>query len=267
MKKFCVFVALLFAPHVGYATTVNMLAVVNCNSTTNTTAKYFCNKTYTACSSSSPSMAQVTSYYGSLISTNYTYASCGRVYSSGTSSYWIYCFDSNSVSSAQKQFLCNWFANDGGCNSNYLGATVGGVSVAGNAVNKVVSINVEQLQCCQTCTGYTYTDFLDNSVEREQKNTCSTAGACSGATTAALGSYYCKPGYYSSTGTTSVSNTTNPNNLGCTSCASLQSGLTQSDVSSPKKSTAKTQCYIPKGHAMKDSIGTYEYTSNCNYTS
>lgn len=267
MKKLLLFVLLMLVPCVGRATTVDMVAVVNCSSTTNTTAKGFCDSTYATCSSSSPFMAQVTTAYGSLINTNYTNAVCGRIYSENTSSYWVLCFDYTSVSNAHRDFLCDWFEDDGGCNSGYLGTTPSGINPSANAVSKVLSLNIEQIQCCQTCTGKTYSDYLSGSVEREQTNTCSTSGTCAGSTANAMGSYYCNQGYYSAAGTTSVSNATNPNELQCTSCATLASGLTQSDVSSPLKSKAPTACYIPAGHSISDSFGTYKYTTDCNYTS
>lgn len=260
MKKLLLFSGLLLIPlSANAATSVTLYVAEYCANTTNSVAKGFCNGTYTACSSSGPSVVAGTSYS--------SYVNCGRIYSDSLNGYAILCFDYNTAGSAASKKLCNWFADDGGCNDNYLGTIPSGVSFMGSAIGKTITVYPDQIECCQTCTGYTYSSYLSGSVEREQKNTCSTDGTCAGSTVNAYGSYYCDNGYYSANGTKTVSNSQNPNNLQCTSCADLQSGLTQADVSSPKKSTSPTNCYIPSGHPLTDSLGTYEYTRNCNYTS
>ncbi len=260
MKKLLLFSCLLLIPlSANAATSVTLYVAANCATTTNSVAKGFCNGTYTACSSAGQDITIGTSYS--------SYQTCGRIYSESLGGYAILCFNANNSGTGVSEILCNWFAGDGGCNDNYLGTTPTGVSFTGSAIGRTVTAYPDQIECCQTCTGYTYTTYLSGSVERQQKNTCSTDGTCAASTVAAYGSYYCDNGYYSANGTATVNNTSNPNNLQCTSCANLQSGLTQDDVSSPQKSTSPTDCYIPSGHPLTDSLGTYEYTSNCNYSS
>lgn len=260
MKKILFFIMGILIPlSANAATSVTLYVAANCATTSNSAAQGFCDGTYSACSSSGPNVVAGTSYS--------SYINCGRIYSESLGGYAILCFDANTTDSTASTKLCNWFAGDGGCNDNYLGTTPTGVSFMGSAIGKTVKAYPDQIECCQTCTGYTYTTYLSGSVERQQKNTCSTDGTCAGSTVNAYGSYYCDNGYYSANGTATVSNSSNPNNLQCTSCANLQSGLTQDDVSSPQKSTSPTDCYIPSGHPLTDSLGTYEYTSNCNYSS
>lgn len=260
MKKYLISaVIVLLSLSANAATSGTFFIAANCSITGNDIAKGFCDGTYSACSSAGGDLARQLG--------KSTYANCGRIYSEGLNGYAVVCFEANSYTSDVVNLLCQWFKGGGGCGDAYIGTTPAGVSFSGNAIGNTVTIYPYQIECCQTCSGYTYTSLLSGAVEKRARNTCSTDGTCAGSTTNAHVSYYCAPKYYSTSGTASVSGSGDPRSLNCKECSALDTSVTIDDVNSPERSTSPTDCYIPADHELTDDLGTYIYESNCHYSS
>lgn len=151
------------------------------------------------------------------------------------------------------------------CPSNYYGDDVipDITRGAGSPYDTFTLSNYEQFACCQSCTGYTYTDNTTVQLAQRKAKSCTTSGTCS---TINAG-WTCLQGWYSSNNK-SASIQTKPidasSELVCKTCAS---GTGHSAATSPYASSNPKYCYLPAGTTDSDDTGTYKYTSNCYYGS
>ena len=152
-----------------------------------------------------------------------------------------------------------------GCASNYYGTDViPDISRSAASPYDTFSLeNYEQFTCCQSCTGYTYTDNTTYYLARRSARSCTTTGTCS---TVASG-WTCLAGSYSGNnkGSSSQSSPMNATSeLGCVTCAS---GTGNDAATSAYGAANPRYCYLPTGTTGTDNTGNYKYTSNCYYGS
>lgn len=108
---------------------------------------------------------------------------------------------------------------------------------------------------CTACLSLEWTELRDGYQSRQiggicSDNTCTSNGICHEPEI----EYRCAPGYYG---------TTTDGATGCAPCPAAPAGA----QTSAGGSTKITDCYIPGKVSYSDSNGTFEYTSNCHYTS
>ncbi|MBQ7127609.1 MAG: hypothetical protein IJO18_01345 [Alphaproteobacteria bacterium] len=150
-----------------------------------------------------------------------------------------------------------------GCASNYYGTDViPDISRSAASPYDTFSLeNYEQFTCCQSCTGYTYTDYTSYNMARRSARSCSTDGTCT--TTGAV--WTCLQGYYSSTHKQTSSQNSPAGASSELQCITCASGTGNDDATSGYGAATPNWCYLPSGTMGNDDTGGYKYTSNCYY--
>ena len=204
------------------------------------------------------------------------YKYCNGTYNCGTSGYpfgtaYPYCgvVDLSAMNDDLAEMLLCFASREqcetmvAGCASAYHGTEVlPSISrTPGSPYDTFTLNNYEQFTCCQSCTGYTYTDNTTYYIARRAARSCSTTGTC---TTIGAG-WTCLQGYYSSTNK-SMSSQSSPTSaaseLQCKTCAS---GTGNDAATSGYGAVTPNWCYLPSGTTGTDDTGGYEYTSKCYY--
>ena len=270
MKKYLLITGVILAPWSAKAVTVTGYVAATCNNT-NAAVQQICNNPVDSCSQTGENVTTSGTYE--------SYDNCALLKNptgATTPLGYIICFPTNTNGSDACAYIKKYATNVSNF-STYYGAAPNGITFTGNALNKTVTVYLEQLDCwvnSTSCRGYSDTVVSGTpSVTHRLPKTCTTSGTCSTTTTNQRLS--CSQRYYSSTSKSYVVGSPSSSNfsekvseLDCKSCASLDSAanLDVTDVMSGIGVVNPRNCYIPKDHEIDDSTGTYKYTNNCSYT-